>query len=65
MLDRKVKGRPQVEFDYVCVGCGVRNSASRDWEYLQYSEREFCQSKGLVLAGTGQKVSTVRKLSRR
>ncbi|HUO56884.1 MAG TPA: hypothetical protein VMV05_01790 [bacterium] len=43
----KPKARPQVEFDYVCVDCGYRSSAVRDLEYLQYSEREFCQKNGL------------------
>ncbi len=56
MMVRKNRGRTQVEFDYVCVDCGNRASAIRDWEYLQYSERDFCQSKGLVLAGTGLKL---------
>ena len=44
----KSKGRTQVEFDYVCVDCGYRASAIRDMEYLQYSEREFCQKSGLA-----------------
>lgn len=56
MLTRKSKGKTQVEFDYLCVTCGHRASASRDWDYLQYSERDFCQSKGLVLAGSGLKL---------
>jgi hypothetical protein len=47
VLERKSKGKVHVEFDFVCVDCGARASASRDAEYLQYSEREFCQSKGL------------------
>jgi|GEM_PF-2030580 len=47
VLDRKSKGKHQVEFDYVCISCGHRASARRDWEYLQFSEREFCQSNGL------------------
>jgi hypothetical protein len=51
MLARKSKGQAQVEIDYVCVTCGHRASATRDWDYLQFSERDFCQSKGLVLAG--------------
>jgi hypothetical protein len=49
MLDRKSKGKVQVEFDYVCVTCGHRASASRDFEFLPFSERDFCQSKGLSL----------------
>jgi hypothetical protein len=56
MLTRKSKGRTQVEFGYVCVTCGHRATAVRDWEYLQYSERDFCQSKGLALTGTGLKL---------
>ncbi len=47
VLDKKSKGKIMVEFDYVCVDCGSRGSASRESEYLQYSEREFCQAKGL------------------
>ena len=56
LLERKVKGRVQVEIGYVCVTCGHRDSANRDFEYLQYSERDFCQSKGLILVGTGLKL---------
>jgi hypothetical protein len=41
-----------VEFDYVCVSCGHRASAVRDWEYLQFSEREFCKKNGLVASET-------------
>ena len=44
----KVRGRGQVEFDYACVSCGHRDSAVRDMEFLQFSEREFCQKSGLV-----------------
>jgi hypothetical protein len=46
-LDRKSKGHTQIEFDYVCVDCGARASATRDGEFLQFSEREFCQKQGL------------------
>lgn len=53
VLDRKVKGKLQVEFDYVCITCGHRSSASRDWEYLQFSEREFCQQNGVGDFGAG------------
>jgi len=48
VLEKKVKGRLHIEFDYVCVSCGTRAAATRDWEYLQYSEREFCQKNGLA-----------------
>ncbi|MGH7738672.1 MAG: hypothetical protein ACREL1_00860 [bacterium] len=51
-LSQKVKGKLHVEFDVVCVACGLRSSANRDWEYLQYSEREFCWSKKLVAPET-------------
>ncbi len=51
-LGKKVKGKTHVEFDLVCVACGKRFSTSRDWEYLQYSEREFCWSKKLVAPET-------------
>jgi hypothetical protein len=44
---KKVKTKPQVEIDYACVDCGQRGSASRDAEFLHFSEREFCISKGL------------------
>jgi hypothetical protein len=57
VLRTKSKGKTQVEFDYVCVSCGHRDSASRDSEYLQFSEREFCQAKGLALTVPG-KLST-------
>ena len=43
----KPKSKVQIEFDYVCVTCGHRASATRDWEFLQYSEREFCQKQGV------------------
>jgi hypothetical protein len=55
VLERKVKGKMQVEFDYVCISCGHRSSANRDWEYLQYSEREFCQMNGVGDFGAGAK----------
>jgi len=55
IMDRKTKGRVHVEFDYVCISCGHRASAHRDWEYLQYSEREFCQKNGLADFGAGNK----------
>lgn len=48
VLQSKSKGHPQVEIDYVCVDCGLRGSAVRDEKYLPYSEREFCQEKGLL-----------------
>jgi hypothetical protein len=48
LLDKAVKGKTHVEFDTVCVACGKRFSVSRDLEYLQYSEREFCMAKNLV-----------------
>ena len=51
----KVKGRVQVEFDYVCVACGHRASAARDWEFLQFSEREYCRLNGLGDFTTGAK----------
>lgn len=52
LLSKKVKGKTHVEFDLVCVACGKRFSASRDLEYLQYSEREFCWSKKIGLPET-------------
>ena len=55
ILDRKVKGKTLVEFDYVCISCGHRASASRDWEYLQFSEREFCRINGPGDFGAGAK----------
>ena len=55
VLDQKAKGKPQVEFDYLCVSCGHRASARRDWEFLQFSEREFCRKNGLGDYGAGQK----------
>jgi hypothetical protein len=48
LLDKAVKGKTHVEFDTVCVACGRRFSVSRDLEYLQYSEREFCKTKEVV-----------------
>ena len=56
LLEKKIKGKVHVEFDCVCISCGVRASTSRDFEYLQFSEREFCKSKGLEPAGSGLKV---------
>ena len=51
----KNQGRLQVEFDYVCVSCGHRDSAIRDLEFLQFSEREFCQKSGIVAFEGGKK----------
>ncbi|HVM33564.1 MAG TPA: hypothetical protein VMU88_10550 [bacterium] len=48
LLAKKVKGKTHVEFDTVCVACGLRFSVSRDLEYLQYSEREFCAVKKIL-----------------
>lgn len=48
VLSAKGKGPMQVEIDYVCVACGHRGSALREEQYLPYSEREFCQEKGLL-----------------
>ncbi len=53
VLSQKNKGKVQVEFDYVCITCGHRASAARDWEYLQYSEREFCMKSGVSTFGAG------------
>ena len=53
VLNQKAKGNIQVEFDYVCITCGHRASASRDWEFLQFSEREFCQKNGIADFGAG------------
>ena len=55
VLERKVKGKLHIEFDYVCITCGHRSSASRDWEYLQFSEREYCQQNGVGDFGKGVK----------
>ena len=44
----KAKAAPQVEIDVVCVDCGSRGSVTRDVETLPFSEREFCQEKGLL-----------------
>jgi hypothetical protein len=44
----KAKGKTRVEFDYVCVDCGHRASVIREWELLQFSEREFCRKNGLA-----------------
>jgi hypothetical protein len=48
VLSPKAKGPLQVEIDFVCVDCGLRGSAVREEQYLPYSEREFCQEKGLL-----------------
>ena len=47
-LPAKSKGGRQVEIDFVCVDCGTRGSAVRDPRDLPFSEREFCQEKGLL-----------------
>lgn len=52
-MEQKNKGRMQIEFDYVCVTCGHRGSEARDWEFLQFSEREFCVKNGLSTFGAG------------
>lgn len=44
----KSKSKVLVEIDYVCVDCGHRDSVVRDWELLQFSEREFCRKNGLA-----------------
>ncbi|HJT23541.1 MAG TPA: hypothetical protein VJ873_03140 [bacterium] len=48
VLAPKGKTPLQVEINYVCVGCGQRGSAVREEQCLPYSEREFCQEKGLL-----------------
>lgn len=48
VVSPKGKGPLQVEIDYVCVSCGQRGSALREELNLPYSEREFCQEKGLL-----------------
>jgi hypothetical protein len=48
VLSTKAKAPTQVEIDYVCVDCGNRASAVREEQYLPFSEREFCQEKGLL-----------------
>jgi DNA-directed RNA polymerase subunit RPC12/RpoP len=44
----KFKDHGQVEFSYLCVDCGKRATEVRDSEYLHFSEREFCQKKGVL-----------------
>ncbi len=46
---KKSKTKPQVEIDFACVECGQRGTAQRDAEFLHFSEREFCLSKGLTI----------------
>ncbi len=48
VMSPKGTGPLQVEIDFVCVACGQRGSALREEQYLPYSEREFCQEKGLL-----------------
>jgi hypothetical protein len=48
VLQTKAKNPIQVEIDYVCVDCGLRGSAVRGEQFLPFSEREFCQEKGLL-----------------
>jgi len=55
VLEKKLKGKLQIESDYVCISCCHRSSASRDWEYLQFSEREYCQQNGVGDFGAGAK----------
>ena len=55
LLPQTAKSKIQVEFDYACVTCGQRNSAVRDLEFLQFSEREFCQKNGIVEFKPGSK----------
>ena len=67
-LPAKPKGAPQVEIDYVCVDCGSRGSAVRDQRDLPFSEREFCQEKGLLnfsAQAKGKGVFVEMKLSKR
>jgi hypothetical protein len=48
VLEQKGKKPVRVEIDYVCVACGLRGSAIREEQNLPFSEREFCQEKGLL-----------------
>jgi hypothetical protein len=48
VLQPKGKSPTQVEIDFVCVDCGQRGSALREEHFLPFSEREFCQDKGLL-----------------
>ncbi len=48
VLSSKAKAPIQVEIDYVCVDCGTRGSAVREEQNLPFSEREFCQEKGVL-----------------
>jgi hypothetical protein len=48
VLSTKGKRPTQVEIDYLCVDCGHRGSAIREEQILPFSEREFCQEKGLL-----------------
>lgn len=48
ILRAKAKNPVQVEIDFVCVSCGQRASAVREEQFLPFSEREFCQEKGLL-----------------
>jgi hypothetical protein len=38
----------RVEIDYSCVECGAWGTATRDGDYLPYSEREFCEKHGII-----------------
>jgi len=51
-----------IDFDYVCVSCGHRASASRNWEFLQFSEREFCQKSGVGSFGSKDRGKSVINL---
>jgi len=48
VLISKPKAPTQVEIDYLCVDCGTRGSAVREEQNLPFSEREFCQEKGVL-----------------
>jgi hypothetical protein len=48
VLSSKAKAPTQVEIDYLCVDCGTRGSAIREEQNLPFSEREFCQEKGVL-----------------
>jgi hypothetical protein len=65
ILSKPVKGKVFVEFDCVCVSCGKWFSASRDREYLQFAEREFCQKNGLPPTGLKKEVKTHQPLTKK
>jgi hypothetical protein len=60
MQPKPFRGKYFMEFDCACVTCGKWFSASRDREYLQFAEREFCQKKGLAPVGLKKETKTAQ-----